>query len=138
MQRPLLCIADFPKVLKETFPSPWGVKDPRAEIPTVDHMVNRTRVFNPDFPWHKRTFDKVAQGFASKIMNSWTDLFVTFLVSRGMPQLAPNAGARIAELQAELDAIKGAGPSYAPGGGGGEPQGVEEMGHMEAARRLFG
>ena len=61
-----------------------------------------------------------------------------FLVARGMPQLAQNAGAKIAELQAELDAIKGAGPSYAPGGGGGEPQGVEEMGHMEAARVAFG
>lgn len=32
-----------------------------------------------------------------------------------MPQLAQNAGAKIAELQADLDAIKGAGPGGAKG-----------------------
>ena len=65
-------VAGFPW---ETLASSLAFKDPGAEFPTVDQMVYRTRVLNPDFPRHYLHLNKVASSKACEIMVSWTDSF---------------------------------------------------------------
>jgi len=61
-----------------------------------------------------------------------------FLMARGLPQLANNAGAKIKALQEELDAIKSAGPKYSPRSSDSKSSSkMEDMSHEEAARLEF-
>lgn len=62
-----------------------------------------------------------------------------FLIEHGLPRLANNAGAKIAELTKELNAIKEAGPQYTPrkGSSKGGDYPMAELGHKEAAAMAF-
>jgi len=60
-----------------------------------------------------------------------------FVMTRVLPRLADNAGAKVAALQAELDAIKGAGPKYSPSDTTGASLTMDDMDHDQAAEAAF-
>ena len=110
------------------------------EIPddASDEVKDQINAYNNDLSGVQGMAEQIAFGTmdnaqVARIANEAAQY--RFMMSRGLPQLANNAGAKIAELQAELDGIKSAGPQYRQTSAS-NPKSMHEMSNEDAANEI--